>query len=164
MNKRWRRDALSLTKHVVSSASWVIFIPQSSTWMPRITSELRIAHERVSTASMNRYGDSRQPCLTPLFGANQRDICLIIKKGCSNFAVEYINIWPEILAKIQGLWAFIKKIPSQWVESYFKVNCKKNSGNFTQFGIHKNVFDNTNIISYEPVFDVSRLVFVYGDG
>ena len=41
--------------------------------MPRITSKLRIAHEKVSTASINRYGDSGQPCLAPLSGANNHE-------------------------------------------------------------------------------------------
>ena len=51
---------------VISSAYWLILISLLFTEMPLMLLSFLMALAKTSAARMKRYGDSGQPCLTPL--------------------------------------------------------------------------------------------------
>ncbi len=68
VSKALDNDAWFFKRHVVSSASWLIFIRLSSILIPSISLSSLILWAKVSAAIIKRNAERGQPCLMPRVG------------------------------------------------------------------------------------------------
>ncbi len=62
------KELKSLTKQLVSTANWLIFISIPSTMIPLMLSFSLMLIASNSTVIINKYAEIGHPCLTPCFG------------------------------------------------------------------------------------------------